>query len=66
MSQPAVDVAVDKYMHRTEPTYFHKRFGKGPCPMCPTPLEAMREQLASSLDLDDLRESIVASLEDEQ
>ena len=65
MSQPTVDKAVDEYMHRNEPVYFHKRFPEGQCPFCPTAMEKMREQLAASLDIDDLRDQIVAVMEDE-
>ena len=63
MCQPAVDIAVDNYMHRNEPDYFHKRYPPDQCPLCPTPMEALRGQLSDALDLEDLRENIAASLE---
>jgi hypothetical protein len=51
ISQPAVNNAVDRYMHNTMPDYFHKRVS-GVCMMCPAPLDAIKAQFEAQFERD--------------
>ena len=63
--RPAANKAVDEWVHRNNPDSYHKRLQGGDCPLCLSPLEEMREKLAESLNVEELREKVAAMMEDE-